>query len=97
VEVAVQRPSWNHPALEHLVSDGSRDSVDELGAHLWITAQLLDDFLFHRRFRLVFLLPQLFAGRLLVFLDNLLSHHVQERILSIGEPANNSPDTSTNG
>src|SRR6266542_1675899 len=41
-------------------------------------------FLFHRWFRLVFLLPQLLAGRLLVFLDDLLGDHIQERILSIG-------------
>jgi hypothetical protein len=82
--LVVQRPSWNHPALEHLVGDGSRNSIDKLGAHLWITAQFLDDFLLHRRLRLVFLLPQLLACRLLIFLDDLLGDHVQERILSIG-------------
>lgn len=55
--LAVQRRSWDHAALEQLVGDRSRYLVDERGAHLRIAAQRLDSLLFHRRLRLIFLLP----------------------------------------
>src|SRR5262245_23622995 len=81
--------SWDHAAFEHLVGDRCRDFVDELGAQLRIAAQQLDGFLFHSRFRLAFLLsfllPQLFAGRLLVLLDDLVSDHVQEPVLGASD------------
>ena len=71
--VFADRLSWNHSALEHLVSDGRRDLVDEYSAHLWIALQKSDYFLFFSagwRFS-AFLLPQLLAAGLLVILDYL--------------------------
>ncbi len=52
IEVLSLRRSWDHTAFEHLISDRSRYSVDEGGAHLWIAAQKIYGFLFSLRFRL---------------------------------------------
>src|SRR6266480_7594396 len=77
--------SWNHSALEHFVSDGSGNLVDESGAHLRIGFQHLESFLFHLRFRSLALLgsvlPQLLTGRCLVLLDDLVGNLVHDREL----------------
>src|SRR5260370_36558207 len=75
------RRSWDHTAFEHLISDRCRYSVDEGGAHLWIAAQKIYGFLFSLRFRLPSFLPQLLAGRILVFLHDLVGDPVQQWVL----------------
>src|SRR5258705_4400779 len=74
--------SWEHPAFEHLVGDGRGDLVDEGRAHLRIVAEHRDHLLLLRRFWLALRFPQLLAVGLLVFLDDLARHHVDDRILS---------------
>src|SRR5262249_36770201 len=78
--------SGNHPALEHLVRDGRGDLVDEFGAHLRVVLQHLDRLLLARRFRLAAsavasVLPELIAGRALVFLDDPAGDRVDHRKL----------------
>src|SRR5271167_3728469 len=87
IEVVVLIPLGNHPAFDHFVDDGSRNYVDECGAHLRIVAQQLHGFLLLlcRRLFLGFLLPQLLAARLLVFLGYPVGDGVQDRVLSVGD------------
>src|SRR5580704_2100626 len=75
------RRSWDHTAFKQFVGDGRRYFVDEHGAHLWIAAKKIYGFLFPLRFRLPSLRPQLFAGRILVFLDGLVGGCIQQRVL----------------
>jgi len=77
IEVLSLRRSWDHAAFKHFVGDRRRYSVDEGGPHLWIAAQKIYGFLFPLRFWLPSLLPQLLAGRVLVFLDYLVGGGVQ--------------------
>src|SRR5260370_12277999 len=76
--------SWNHSAIKHLVGDGRGDFVDERCAHRWIVAQEDEYFLLLLRWlflRLGSLHPELFTGRRLVLLDNLIRDHVHDRVL----------------
>jgi hypothetical protein len=77
------RRSWDHTAFKQFVGDGRRYFVDEHGAHLWIAAKKIYGFLFPLRFRLPSLRPQLFAGRILVFLDGLVGGCIQQRVLPV--------------
>src|SRR5580700_3138780 len=83
----VGRAPWlrsrDHAAFKHLVSDRRRYSIDEHGAHLWIVTQKIYGFLFPLRLWLPPLLPQLLARGILVFLDDLVSGLVQQRVLVI--------------
>src|SRR5207248_11071895 len=78
--------SWNHSALKQLVGDRSSNLVDENGPHLRIALKKCDDFLFFgaRRSVLAFLHPQLLARRALIFLDDFVGIHVQDRVLRWG-------------
>src|SRR5208282_5615832 len=75
--------SRDHPAFKHLVGDRRRYFVDEHGPHLWVVTQKIHRFLFPLRLWLLSLLPQLFAGRILVFLDGLVRGGIQQWVLPI--------------
>jgi hypothetical protein len=79
----VPKRSGNHPALEHFIGDGSRNLVDELGAHLWIIVEQLNRSLFlgFRRSFLASLFPQLLTGGTLVFLDDFFRYSVYNRVV----------------
>ena len=66
-------PSGNETAFKQLVCDWASNSVDELLARPRIGMEHLDRVLFHLWFRLLFLLVQLLAARLLVLLYDLVS------------------------
>src|SRR5215472_2286831 len=82
IKIQTSGPLWDHAALEHFVRDWRCDLVDECLSHLWVALQCLNGVLFHRVLGslafLCSLLPQLFAGGLLIFLDNLLGDPVHD-------------------
>src|ERR1019366_5316698 len=80
---AVDQTSRDHSAREHLVHHRTGDLVEEHLPHLRIALQKSDDLLLLRRRRLAPILPQLLAGRGLVFLDDLVRDHVHDRILRV--------------
>src|SRR5271166_28473 len=80
------RQSWNHSAFKQFVGDGRRYPVYEHASHLGIAAQKIYGFLFSLRFWLPSLLPQLLAGRILIFLDDLVGGRVQQWVLSATYP-----------
>src|SRR6202007_741644 len=80
---ATERRLRNHSAIKHLVGNRTCHFLDKQLANLRVALQKLNCLLFLRRWWLFvrFLLPQLLAGGALVFLNDLVGHLVQYRVL----------------
>src|SRR5205823_12627035 len=78
-------PLRNHSAVEHLVHNRARDLVEELLAHLRVVLQKAENALLLRTRRLAALLPQLLAGRALIFLNHFVDDHLEQWTLRISQ------------
>src|SRR6516165_6559746 len=73
--------SGDQRAVEHLVDDGPRDPIDEIGARLRVLLEELNELLLTIALRLPFFLPELFTRSRLVFLNDLVTDPVDQRVL----------------